>query len=118
MTGINQIFEEAKNCDLCFGKNPIYVPKPDPKNGFQDVKIMFINERPGRIGTGKSGYISFDNDDPTANFFRECFYSLHYPVRIFLSQMLAFVILNMRDITIRPRLQKRLFHVRSGSNSK
>jgi hypothetical protein len=34
---------------------------------------MFINERPGRIGPGKSNKISFDNDDPTANWFKELF---------------------------------------------
>lgn len=54
----------------------IYVPHPDPKNGSTNVKIMFINERPGRIGTGESGYVSFDNDDPSANHFRECFEQL------------------------------------------
>jgi len=35
--------------------------------------ILFVNERPGRIGPGQSGYVSFDNNDPSANFFKECF---------------------------------------------
>ncbi len=76
MALVNEMFEEAQNCKRCYGDTPIYVPRPDPKNGFEDVKVMFINERPGRIGTGESGYISFENNDPTANHFRECFESL------------------------------------------
>lgn len=51
----------------------IYVPRPDPKNGKEKIDILFVNERPGRIGTTKSGYVSFDNDDPTAKQFKELF---------------------------------------------
>ena len=34
---------------------------------------MFVNERPGRKGAGKSKRLSFDNDDPTARFFKQLF---------------------------------------------
>ena len=70
---INKIFDKAQTCKRCYGEIPIYVPYPDPKNGKENTKIMFINERPGRIGTGESGYVSFDNDDPSAKHFKECF---------------------------------------------
>ncbi len=49
------------------------VPFPDEKNGGRGASILFINERPGRKGAGKSGRISFDNDGPTARFFKELF---------------------------------------------
>jgi uracil-DNA glycosylase family 4 len=52
------------------------VPYPDPNNAQESAQIMFVNERPGRIGTGDSGYVSFDNNDPSAEFFRECFSQL------------------------------------------
>jgi uracil-DNA glycosylase family 4 len=70
---LKEIFCEAKYCQRCYPGEKIYVPLPDPKNSDGKSEILFINERPGRIGTGQSGYISFDNDDPSANFFRECF---------------------------------------------
>ncbi|MBU4070539.1 MAG: hypothetical protein KJ646_06170 [Nanoarchaeota archaeon] len=76
MSEIKGIFKEARNCKRCYGDVPIHVPRPDPKNGFENVKIIFINERPGRIGTGESGYISFENNDPSAHHFHECFESL------------------------------------------
>jgi len=49
---------------------------PDEKNGSIGAKKLFINERPGRKGTGKSGRVSFDNEDPTANSFKELFLSI------------------------------------------
>ena len=58
---IDDCFEKAQSCELCYGGKPICVPLPDPKNGKENVDIMFINERPGRVGTGYSGYVSFDN---------------------------------------------------------
>jgi uracil-DNA glycosylase family 4 len=70
---IIDLFNEARQCKRCYGERPIFVPCPDPKNGFKNVKIMFINERPGRIGTGESGYVSFDNNDPTARQFKKNF---------------------------------------------
>ncbi len=73
---VDEIFQKAQKCKLCYGSVPIYVPLPDPKNGKTNVRIMFINERPGRIGTGKSGFVSFDNKDRTANHFRDCFSQL------------------------------------------
>lgn len=76
VTTIKNLFDEAQNCQACYGKNPIYVPYPDPRNAQESAEIMFVNERPGRIGTGSSGYVSFDNEDPSANFFKKCFNQL------------------------------------------
>lgn len=73
---IDELFVEARDCKLCYKGLPIWVPLPDPKNGKTNVKVIFINERPGRIGTGKSGYVSFDNDDPSARHFKGCFLQL------------------------------------------
>lgn len=73
MENIQDLIISARECDRCYGGQRIYVPLPDPNNSLEKAKIMFINERPGRIGTGESGYVSFDNDDPSANFFKECF---------------------------------------------
>lgn len=72
------IFEEAKNCTRCYGETPLHVPLPDEKNGGIGAKILFLVERPGRVGTGKSGKISFENEDPTAEFFRDLFSSLSF----------------------------------------
>jgi uracil-DNA glycosylase family 4 len=68
-----QLFSDGRGCDRCYPGQEIYVPQCDPNNSTGKSEVVFINERPGRIGTGKSGYVSFDNGDPTANFFRECF---------------------------------------------
>jgi len=76
MTNIQNLFDEVQECHKCYGENPIYVPCPDPKNALESAQIMFVNERPGRIGTGESGYVSFENNDPSAEFFRACFYQL------------------------------------------
>lgn len=73
MANLREILLEARLCQRCYPETKICVPLPDPNNSIGEVDIIFINERPGRIGTGQSGYISFDNDDPAANFFRECF---------------------------------------------
>jgi len=73
MTQILTLFDEAQACHICYGDNPIYVPYPDPNNAQDSAQIVFVNERPGRIGTGESGYVSFDNHDPSAEFFRACF---------------------------------------------
>lgn len=56
----------------------VHIPKPDPKNGMpgKNITLMFINERPGRIGPGKSDRISFENNDPTAHRFRNLFEKL------------------------------------------
>ena len=75
-TNIRNMFDEAQDCHKCYGAKRIYVPYPDPNNAHESAQIMFVNERPGRIGTGDSGYVSFDNNDPTARFFRECFNTL------------------------------------------
>ena len=76
VTDIREIFDDARQCIKCYGDKPIYVPYPDPKNAQGSAQLMFINERPGRNGTGESGYVSFDNRDPSAEFFRECFNQL------------------------------------------
>lgn len=70
------IFIEAKSCRRCYGNIPLHVPLPDEKNGGVGAKILFLVERPGRVGTGKSGRISFENKDPTAEFFRDLFLSI------------------------------------------
>lgn len=70
------IFIEAKLCRRCYGDNPLHIPLPDEKNGSIGAKILFLLERPGRVGTGKSGRISFENVDPTAEFFRDLFFSI------------------------------------------
>jgi uracil-DNA glycosylase family 4 len=72
-SSVIHLIKAAGNCERCYPGQDIYVPLPDPNNSTGESEIMFINERPGRIGTGGSGYVSFDNDDPSANFFRECF---------------------------------------------
>ncbi|HEC64600.1 MAG TPA: hypothetical protein ENI23_04850 [bacterium] len=70
------IFREARICKKCYGTTPLCVPLPDEKNGGIGASILFIYERPGRKGAGKSGQISFDNKDPTARFFKELFLSI------------------------------------------
>jgi len=70
---ILKIFNEAKSCRRCYGDTPLHVPLPDEKNGGVGAKILFLVERPGRVGTGKSGQISFENEDPTAQFFKDLF---------------------------------------------
>ncbi|MBN1181813.1 MAG: hypothetical protein JXB49_05960 [Bacteroidales bacterium] len=77
MTNIQKLFDKAQDCHKCFGENPIYVPYPDPNNAQETAQIMFVNERPGRIGTGGSGHVSFNNNDPSAEFFKECFTQLN-----------------------------------------
>ena len=77
MTNIQSLFDEAQGCQKCYGDNPIYMPYPDPNNAQETAQIMFVNERPGRIGTGTSGYVSFDNNDPSAEFFKACFNQLN-----------------------------------------
>jgi len=70
------IFEKARVCKRCYGETRLCVPLPDEKNGGIEAEILFINERPGRRGAGKSGRMSFDNEDPTARFFKELFLSI------------------------------------------
>ncbi len=77
MTNIQNLFDEAQDCQKCFGDNPIHVPYPDPKNAQESAQIIFVNERLGRIGTGNSGYVSFDNNDSSAKFFKACFNQLN-----------------------------------------
>lgn len=78
MYEIDKLFIDIeKELRNIYPNSNILVPKPDPKNGKENIDIMFVNERPGRIGTKKSGIISFDNDDPSARNFKELFASLN-----------------------------------------
>ena len=70
------ILRETRICKKCYGSTPLCVPLPDEENGGIGASILFINERPGRRGAGKSGRISFDNEDPTASFVKELFLSI------------------------------------------
>jgi len=76
-TNIQKLFDKAQDCYKCYGERPVFVPYPDLNNAQETAQIMFVNERPGRIGTGDSGYVSFDNSDPSAEFFKECFNQLN-----------------------------------------
>ena len=73
---IESIFNEAQVCKKCYGDIPIRVPRPDSRFGKAEIKVMFINERPGWKGAGASDRISPDNNDPTARQFKECFEQL------------------------------------------
>jgi uracil-DNA glycosylase family 4 len=78
-TEIYKIFKKAENFfKKKYGNgymDGITVPLPCPKNGFKDVKIMFINERPGIKGAGSdsSKEICFDNNDGSATRFKRLF---------------------------------------------
>lgn len=63
-----------KQCVGCNKGQRVCIPKPDPKNGFRNAKVMFVLERPGRRGAGASKKISFDNKDHTAKRFKKHFY--------------------------------------------
>lgn len=69
---LDNFFEKYREqCLTANGGRPVVIPRPDNQNGSEGAKVLFVNERPGRIGPGKSGRISFDNEDPTARWFRE-----------------------------------------------
>jgi len=68
---LERVFRDARECRLCWGDAPRNVPLPDPQNGLVGVDVLFVCERPGRVGTLRSGYVSFDNDDASARFFKE-----------------------------------------------
>ena len=71
---IEDFFEQYRaKCERCNGGMPVHIPQSDSKNGFRGSSLMFIIERPGRIGPGKSNKISFENDDPTARSFKDLF---------------------------------------------
>ncbi|MCK4830925.1 hypothetical protein KA005_85230 [bacterium] len=73
MNSFEELYISARTCNRCYPGKEICVPQPDTKNASGKADILFVAERPGRNGAGKTGVISFDNDDPTADFFRECF---------------------------------------------
>ncbi len=69
---IDNFFEKYRGeCTAANGGRPVVIPMADNQNGAEGAKIFFVNERPGRIGPGKSGRISFENEDPTAHWFKE-----------------------------------------------
>ncbi len=73
-------FEQYRSrCEKCNNGERVLIPKPDEKNGFVGAKIMFINERPGRVGPGETGFVSFDNSDPSARRFKELFSLINIP---------------------------------------
>jgi len=65
---IYELFKDASKCGLCGFENKASVPTPDEKYGTQDVDVMFLYERPGGNGPRRSGKISFNNPDKTAEF--------------------------------------------------
>lgn len=71
----NDFFDKYKEGCEKFNNGPIHIPKIDLKNGVpgNDIILMFINERPGRIGPSKSDLVSFENQDPTARRFKRLF---------------------------------------------
>ena len=71
-------FSKYKKACERFNQGPIHIPKPDPKNGRpgKNIVLMFINERPGRVGPGQNDLISFENPDPTAHRFKRLFETL------------------------------------------
>ena len=77
-TEILNFFNKYENDCKKFNNGPIHIPKPDPENGTpgKEIILMFINERPGRIGPGQSNLISFLNNDPTAKRFKFLFETL------------------------------------------
>ncbi len=71
---IDQLFEKVKTCNKkneCYGHSIyLFVPKPSKEFGRKNVKILFINEKPGPR-TMKSGEVSPNNLDETAKNFRQ-----------------------------------------------
>ncbi|GEM_PF-2182625 len=84
-----KFFEQyQERCEACSNGGKVVIPKPDPFNATKRVEVVFINERPGPIGPRKSGYISFDNPDESAKFFKELFcetFGLNYRERILIT---------------------------------
>ncbi|MEI8130214.1 MAG: uracil-DNA glycosylase family protein [bacterium] len=76
---VSKFFEKYKRDCEKFNRGPIHIPKPDPENGVpgENIILMFINERPGRVGPGQTDLISYDkNPDPTAARFKRLFETL------------------------------------------
>ena len=87
----DNFFERYRDqCEKCNNGNAVVIPANDPDNGqYGDkIDILFINERPGRIGPGETGIVSFDNPDPTAQRCKRLFtktFSLEYRKNIFIT---------------------------------
>lgn len=67
---MKKIFDSAQDCRRCYSNKNIKVPYFELRNGSRNVKIMFINERPGRVGPGESDIVSQYNEDPSAKTFK------------------------------------------------
>ena len=67
---MKKLFDSAQKCDRCHHNNDLKVPYFEPRNGSEDIKIMFINERPGRVGPGESDLVGQFNNDPAAETFK------------------------------------------------
>lgn len=106
---IENFFSKYKKDCESFNLGSVHIPKPDPKNGIpgKDILIMFINERPGRIGPGKSDLISFDNDDPTANRFKCLFETMNINrKRIFITNACIYYPLREDYRDTRPNIEE------------
>ena len=67
---VARIRSDRASIDQVPNFEPKHVPSFDPKNGNEKAKILFLFEAPGP-GAVKSGIVSFDNRDKTAENFRD-----------------------------------------------
>ena len=67
---MRELFNSAQKCNRCYHNNDLKVPYFESRNGSKNIKIMFINERPGRVGPGESDLVSQFNNDPSARTFK------------------------------------------------
>ncbi len=74
---MKKLFDSAQKCNRCYPNKKIKIPYFEPKNGSKDIKIIFINERPGRLGPEGTGLVTQFNNDLTAKNFRELFLLLN-----------------------------------------
>jgi len=63
MTALNELLEKIRTS----APDSAIVPGFDPLNGNESAKFLLLLEAPGpRAATPTGGYVSFDNQDPTA----------------------------------------------------
>jgi len=80
-----------KQSEKCNSNKEVEIPANDPKNGIpliNKIDILFINERPGPIALKETSFISFDNPDSSAWFFKYLFektFGLKYRKKIFIT---------------------------------
>jgi uracil-DNA glycosylase family 4 len=80
-------------CEKLNGGNPVFIPESDSKNSKGNIKIMFINERPGPK-TKETDKVSFSNPDPTAKLFKYLFektFGLKFRRHIFITNSIIWV---------------------------